>query len=273
MLINKLNRKITDFRRKYLIFYISEKRRELKLKALEYKGGKCEICGYNKCPASLVFHHKDPSKKDFGISSNKKSYKSLEDIKTELDKCILLCSNCHNELHYKQWNEIRKIKQKEIISKTKTKVKENSKCDCCGYNIEYLISKKSNKNFCCLNCKRAYFFKKDWGDYKELRDQFISKSIANFSKLINKSISTLYKRKSEFIFLSDNEINTIKCFSRIIINNNIYGEKTIEYNSYLNNISIINNLIKLFLIKNVDNDNYQLTNMGYLYFMFLSYPS
>ena len=77
----------------------SQKRREtIKKLAVEYKGGRCQICGYNKCIAALDFHHVDGNK-DYGISANGYSH-SWEKIKTELDKCILVCSNCHREIHY-----------------------------------------------------------------------------------------------------------------------------------------------------------------------------
>jgi 5-methylcytosine-specific restriction endonuclease McrA len=64
---------------------------------IEYKGGKCEKCGYDKYDGALEFHHLDPSKKDFAISKKKARY--IDKLKPELDKCILLCSNCHRELH------------------------------------------------------------------------------------------------------------------------------------------------------------------------------
>lgn len=68
--------------------------------AVEYKGGQCENCGYNRCFEALEFHHKDPSQKDFGISS--KGYtRSWNKVKEELDKCIMFCANCHRELHSK----------------------------------------------------------------------------------------------------------------------------------------------------------------------------
>lgn len=67
-----------------------------KLKAVEYKGGKCIVCGYNKSIRALQFHHLDPSQKNFGISGTTKSF---EKLKPELDKCVLLCSNCHAEVH------------------------------------------------------------------------------------------------------------------------------------------------------------------------------
>ncbi len=69
-----------------------------KKKAVEYKGGKCSICGYNKYVGALEFHHLDPEKKDFAISGSGKIRK-WEKVKPELDKCALLCSNCHKEVH------------------------------------------------------------------------------------------------------------------------------------------------------------------------------
>jgi len=70
----------------------------IKQKCLEYLGGKCCICNYDKCIAALEFHHKDRSTKEFQISGNYR--RSWEKIKQELDKCILVCSNCHKELEY-----------------------------------------------------------------------------------------------------------------------------------------------------------------------------
>lgn len=64
---------------------------------VEYKGGECEKCGYKKCIDALEFHHKDPNEKDFTISG--KSW-SFERLKKEADKCILVCSNCHKEIHF-----------------------------------------------------------------------------------------------------------------------------------------------------------------------------
>lgn len=71
-------------------------RKRVKLKLVEYKGGKCEICGYNKCIRALGFHHRNPAEKDFSISGKSLSFDRL---KIEVDKCILVCSNCHTEIH------------------------------------------------------------------------------------------------------------------------------------------------------------------------------
>lgn len=80
---------------------ITNRRRLFKHQCVEYKGGKCSICNYNKSQSALEFHHLNPLEKDFQLSNshylswNKHSGK----IKSELDKCILVCSNCHKELH------------------------------------------------------------------------------------------------------------------------------------------------------------------------------
>lgn len=89
-------------------------RRLTKLKLIEYKGGKCEICGYNKpVPSCYDFHHLDPNKKDFGISG--KSVK-FETIKLEVDKCQLLCKLCHAEIHDREYSESRKLTIDKIKS-------------------------------------------------------------------------------------------------------------------------------------------------------------
>lgn len=75
---------------------VTECRKRLKKRLVEYKGGACEICGYANYVGALEFHHKDSSKKDFGISSK---IVSFDRMKKEADKCILVCSNCHRELH------------------------------------------------------------------------------------------------------------------------------------------------------------------------------
>lgn len=70
----------------------------MKYRAVELKGGKCEICGYNKCIAALEFHHKDPSQKEFRLGDG--YGRTFEDFLKEVDKCMLICANCHAELHY-----------------------------------------------------------------------------------------------------------------------------------------------------------------------------
>lgn len=75
------------------------RRLERKTQAVNYKGGKCERCGYKEHIAALEFHHIDPDNKDFNIGNHMN--KNWEFVKKELDKCVLLCSNCHRIEHSK----------------------------------------------------------------------------------------------------------------------------------------------------------------------------
>ena len=61
-------------------------------------------CGYSACLSALEFHHRDPKEKDFGISRHKylNREETKQKLRIELDKCDLICSNCHRERHAKQ---------------------------------------------------------------------------------------------------------------------------------------------------------------------------
>ena len=74
-------------------------RRSMKLQAIKLLGGKCSICGYNKCVDALEFHHTNPEIKEFKLGSG--NTMSWKEYKNEALKCILVCSNCHKEIHNK----------------------------------------------------------------------------------------------------------------------------------------------------------------------------
>jgi hypothetical protein len=81
---------------------VVKRQRDFKEKCVKYKGDKCILCGYKRCISGLEFHHRDPGEKDFTISKFRlTSWKKNEQIiKKELDKCDLVCRNCHSEIHY-----------------------------------------------------------------------------------------------------------------------------------------------------------------------------
>ena len=113
--------------------YVKQKERALsrKLELIELKGGKCERCGYDKNIAALEFHHLDPSMKSFQLDSRHLSNTTKEKILEELDKCIIVCSNCHRELHNPQFdkdnidNLIEEMQSKHVsvIHKSKLNIK------------------------------------------------------------------------------------------------------------------------------------------------------
>lgn len=72
-------------------------RKTKRQKLVQEAGGKCALCGYDKYIGALAFHHTDPTLKEFGISGRGQTY-SLERLRQEISKCILLCHNCHSEV-------------------------------------------------------------------------------------------------------------------------------------------------------------------------------
>ena len=100
----KVRKQRRQHRKKY--WERENKLRKLRLKKIHewinnYKLSKgCSICGYNKCAEALDFHHIND--KDIGISRLINKDKSIKRIKKEIDKCNILCANCHRELHAKE---------------------------------------------------------------------------------------------------------------------------------------------------------------------------
>ena len=74
-------------------------RRSMKLHAVKLLGGKCCRCGYNRCVDALEFHHTKQNEKEFKLGSG--NTMSWKEYKEEAKKCILVCSNCHKEIHNK----------------------------------------------------------------------------------------------------------------------------------------------------------------------------
>ena len=110
-----------------------------KLKAIAYLGGKCMICGYDKCVEALEFHHRDKEEKEFEISD--KYNIAFSKLILELEKCDLLCANCHREVHYLYQEGL----DFSIIKTQEEKAKKHSICPTCG-NVHF------NKVYCSEMC-------------------------------------------------------------------------------------------------------------------------
>jgi 5-methylcytosine-specific restriction endonuclease McrA len=83
---------------------VTKRRRKLKKMSIDYCGGCCWLCGYDKYVGALHFHHANPETKSFGVSFSN-SPVGWKKLKPELDKCVLVCSNCHAEIHA-TWRKI-----------------------------------------------------------------------------------------------------------------------------------------------------------------------
>jgi transposase-like protein/5-methylcytosine-specific restriction endonuclease McrA len=77
--------------------HVAERRRRVKRQLVAEAGGACALCGYDRYPGALQFHHLDPDTKRFAISAEGVT-RSLETARAEAQKCVLLCANCHAEV-------------------------------------------------------------------------------------------------------------------------------------------------------------------------------
>jgi transposase-like protein len=77
--------------------HVTNRRRAMKRILLEEAGGACLICGYDRCVAALHFHHLDPSRKSFTLALGGNT-RSLDKVRAEARKCVVLCANCHAEV-------------------------------------------------------------------------------------------------------------------------------------------------------------------------------
>lgn len=95
--MGKIETRSYSDRKAYMVQAVTKRRRRLKAMAIQYLGGKCQICGYLRYQGALELHHIDPATKAFGFGD--KGYtRAWKSVLAELDKCILVCANCHREV-------------------------------------------------------------------------------------------------------------------------------------------------------------------------------
>lgn len=145
-------------------------------------GGKCSICGYDKCINSLDFHHIDPNKKEYPPSYLMNL--SIENAQKELEKCILVCKNCHGEIHsenydfnidvtkyIRKWNEIE-----------------------CGFCHTKFLTMNDDRKFCSDTCSQLSQMKvKNRPDKKELKNLIEKYNWTELGRMYNVSDNAIRK--------------------------------------------------------------------------------
>lgn len=161
-----------------------------KEKMVEAMGGSCQCCGYNACVKALAFHHIDPTQKDVSFGSARANPKSWPKLVDELRKCILVCHNCHSEIHAgvrqlpKKYAEFNNdfIKIGKII--------EYDDCPACG------IKKDAKQKYCSAKCAQTNRRKVDW-DSIDLLQLLQKHSISDLERMLNVSNAAIYKRRDK----------------------------------------------------------------------------
>lgn len=114
-----------------------------KRKTVELKGGKCCICGYCKNLAALQFHHLDSDDKNYEWTQLR--LRKWKDIIVELNKCILVCANCHLEIHYPDLGVSTSINDNNFLNKD---IKATGECPVCNEPV-------FGTRFCSVPCAKV----------------------------------------------------------------------------------------------------------------------
>lgn len=153
-------------------------RKVTKQRLIDYKGGKCVKCGYNKsCPRAYHFHHRNPLEKEFDVS-NRGRNKSFDKLKTEIDKCDLLCANCHAEVHDEPYAEHRtqlfnRIAKLEELKK-ELELNRQKQCPVCGSEF---YTKYKHQKHCSEDCGHKAQRKLVWPSREDLLTDLKSMSM------------------------------------------------------------------------------------------------
>lgn len=161
--------------------------RRKKLKAIEAFGCKCQVCGYDKCIGALDFHHLTDKQHSPSYIIQRWAW---DRIKKELDKCILVCSNCHREIHYNEIDvDVEKYYKPWIDKK-------------CGYCRKDFETKSETQKYCSTACYQFDSRKVERPSKEELNELIQSKvSWVQLGKMFNVSDNAVRKwaKKYELI--------------------------------------------------------------------------
>jgi len=119
-------------------------RTRAKVWLIDYAGGRCQVCGYDKWRGNLIFHHTDPHTKDSTVSDMLRRPRAMDTILIEVDKCVLVCRNCHGEIHAglaesPSIDLAARAERKQILEDSKPIPKSHKFrfCPTCGERIRY----------------------------------------------------------------------------------------------------------------------------------------
>ena len=177
--------------------YIKQKERALKrkLELIRLKGSKCSKCGYEKNISALDFHHIDASQKEFSLDARNLSNKHLDKLKREIEKCVLLCANCHRETHYPQFEKDNLQKLLDECHSNNVSVEQNkhqkSICPHCKNEFKSIKGKIYCSKQCRINAKNYPTKNECLEKYNELKSW---EKVAQYYNLTRKIIKGIIQR-------------------------------------------------------------------------------
>jgi hypothetical protein len=172
---------------------VSEGRRKIKLKAIEYLGGFCQKCGYDRCPDALEFHHRNPKEKDFHISNG--NYRRWDRIQAELDKCDLLCANCHREYHaVEKQARVNALRERAYTERQVYGPPVKVTCKECGSESILPPAEAARWVNCSKKCAAKSAEKANWPSDVELASLVMTTPMSTLAKQLGVSDAAVNKR-------------------------------------------------------------------------------
>lgn len=191
---------------------VSDFRRRRKENLIRVCGNSCAICGYHKSKSALEFHHIDASKKNYGIAANGTCH-SLEKDLNEVKKCILVCANCHREIHDGDYTQ-EKLYEMQIFdndyahSLKEAKEKKFYFCQNCGKELS-----QQGITGLCNTCFQQYR-KQGRPDRETLKQLIRTKPFTHIGNMFGVSDNAIRKwckaenlpsKKSDILVYSDEQ--------------------------------------------------------------------
>lgn len=169
-----------------------------KQRMIDSLGGRCTNCNYSNCKAALEFHHIDPNEKEFSLAAAMVSPKAWDRLVIELRKCVLLCANCHREVHA----GLIKVENKQYFNEEYAEYKvqiEMNKCPICSK-----LKPITNKT-CSKVCAGKLHRKVDWSaiDLQKLLIEY--KNPEQIGKLLDVSGAAVRKQLKKQL-LNNNQL-------------------------------------------------------------------
>jgi hypothetical protein len=167
-------------------------RENCKTRMVEAMGGACQCCGYNACNEALAFHHIDPTQKELKFGNIRANPTNWNRIVEELKKSILVCHNCHSEIHA----GLRDVPTNRAVFDEKyadyKSINKYDDCPMCGKN------KPIKQKFCSSTCAQKNRNKIDWSSI-DLLDLLNKHSISELEKMLGVSNPAIYKRRNKLL--------------------------------------------------------------------------
>lgn len=172
---------------------VCESRRKMKLRAVGYLGGKCEECGYFKCLEAMEFHHRDPTQKDFHLSEG--NYRCWGKVKVEVDKCRLLCANCHREHHASdRRDKIEAQRMQADLERARQMASVSINCKQCGTEFSVSHCELELRSHCSLECAAKASERASWPSDEDLAKRVWEAPVVRLAEQLGVSEVAVKKR-------------------------------------------------------------------------------